>query len=284
MKKIFKLFVAVSLLFNYACNDNADFSTDDYLTGTAKEGGAIVAINNTSGGKLLGVPSSQDFSTATVAFASTELDLGVMLMTGGADIASYEILKSINGGTETSVASSPTLPISLKYTTVDEFVDGLGITADDLRIGDVIRFRTKMNKTDGSEVFAGPTDGTFTLTVSCSSDLAGTYSLNVVTSNGRNVTFPDEVITEVSPGYYKTTSTYTWAVGSIAPDQGFNFTDVCGELNVPDQGLAQGYYSNDVFNTEAGFVDGATGDLKIFYTVNFASGDVLCVATYTKLN
>lgn len=284
MKKIFNLFVAVSLLFMYSCNDNADFPTDDYLTGTAAEGGAIVAINNNTGGKLLGVPSSQDFETATVSFAETELDLGVLLMSGGDDITGYEILKSINGGTETSVASTATLPISLVYTTIDEFIDGLGVTADDLRIGDVISFRTKMTKTDGSVVFAGPTDGTFSLTVSCSSNLAGTYNLTMVSSNGQNVNFPNEVITEVSPGVYKTESIYRWAVGSIAPDQGFNFIDVCGELTVPDQGLAQGYYSNAVFNTEPGFVDGATGDLKIFYTVSFGSGDVTCVGTYTKIN
>lgn len=284
MKKIFNLFVAVSLLFIYSCNDNADFPTDDYLTGTAVEGGAIVAINSNTAGKLLGVPSSQDFETATVTFAETELDLGVMLMTGGADIAGYEILKSINGGTEVSVASVVTLPVSLVYTTVDEFVDGLGITANDLRIGDVISFRTKMTRTDGSVVFAGPTDGTFSITVSCSSDLAGTYDLTMVASNGVIVNRPNEVIYEISPGVYKTSTIYRWDVASIAPDLGFNFVDVCGELTVPDQDLAQGYYSNDVFNTEPGFVDGETGDLKIFYTVSFGSGDVTCVATYTKIN
>lgn len=281
MKKIFNLFVVFSLLF-ISCNDNEDFNTEDMLTGTAAEGGVIVAINSNSGGKLLGVPSSTDFETATISFAASELDLGVLLMSGGADIANYEIVKSINGGTEASVATSSTLPISLVYTTVDDYIDGLGITADDLRIGDVITFRTKMTKTDGSVIFAGPTDGSYSITVSCSSDLAGTYDLTMVSSNGYVINFPDEVITEVSPGYYKTTSIYAWAVGSIAPDQGFNFSDVCGELNVPDQDLAQGYYSNDVFNTEAGYVDSVTGDLKIFYTVSFASGDVTCVGTYTK--
>ncbi|WP_299523915.1 hypothetical protein [uncultured Lutibacter sp.] len=284
MKKIFNLFVAVSLLFIYSCNDNADFPTDDYLTGTAVEGGAIVAINSNSSGKLLGVPSSQNFETATIAFAATELDLGVLLMSGGSEIASYEILKSINGGAEVSVASTPTLPISLVYTTIDQFINGLGIGANDLRIGDVIKFRTKMTKTDGSIIYAGPTDGTYSLTVSCSSDLAGTYNLTMVSSNGWNVNFPNEVITEVSPGYYKTTSIYRWAVGSIAPDQGFNFTDVCGELTVPDQQLAQGYYSNAVANTEPGFVDGVTGDLKIFYSVEFSGVPTTCVATFTKIN
>ncbi|MDV7185765.1 hypothetical protein R3X25_00605 [Lutibacter sp. TH_r2] len=281
MKKIFNLFVVFSLLF-ISCNDNEDFNTEDMMTGTAAEGGVIVAVNSNSTGKLLGVPSSTDFETATISFAASELDLGVLLMSGGADIATYEIVKSINGGTEASVATSSTLPISLVYTTVDDYIDGLGITADDLRIGDVITFKTKMTKSDGSVIYAGPNDGSYSITVSCSSDLAGTYDLTMVSSNGYVINFPNEEITEVSPGYYKTTSIYAWSVGSIAPDQGFNFSDVCGQLNVPDQDLAQGYYSNDVFNTEAGYVDGATGDLKIFYTVSFSSGDVTCVGTYTK--
>ncbi len=284
MKNIFKLFAVFSLLFIYSCNDNGDFSTDDMMTGTASEGGALVAIKDGTTGKLLGVPSSTDFATATVSFAESELDLGVLLMSGGNDITNYEIMKSLNGGAEVSVASTATLPISLVYSTVDDYINGLGVSADDLRIGDVITFRTKMTKSDGSVIFAGPNDGSYSITVSCSSNLAGTYDLTMVASNGWIINFPNEEITEVSPGVYKTTSIYRWAVGSIAPDQGFNFNDVCGELTVPDQGLAQGYYSNAVFNTEPGYVDGATGDLKIYYTVSFGSGDVTCVGTYTKIN
>ncbi|MFK5957938.1 MAG: hypothetical protein QM495_03595 [Lutibacter sp.] len=283
MKKIFKLFVAVSLLLVYSCNDNADYNTDDYLTGTASEGGAIVAVNKDTGGKLLGIPSSTDFATATVSFAASELDFSVILMSGGNDVSGYEIMKSLNGGTEVSVATSTTLPISLSYSTPEEFVSNLGIAPTDLRIGDVISFRTKMIRTDGSVEFAGPNEGTFSVTISCSSDLAGTYHLTVVRSNGPDVIFPNEKIIEVSPGVYKTESIYKWDVGSIAPDQGFNFQDICGELTVPEQGLAQGYYSNVVIGTEPGFVDGATGDLKIFYSVDFASGPVTCIGTYVKL-
>lgn len=283
MKKIFNLFAVVSLLFIYSCNDNADYNTDDMMTGTASEGGAIVAIHNATGGKLLGVPSSLDFETASVSFAETELTLEVILMSGGSDIVGYEIVKSLNGGTGTTVATSNSLPISLSYSSAAEFVSGLGIAEGDLRIGDVVNFRTKMLKADGSIIFAGPGDGSFNVTVSCSSNLAGNYHLTVVRSNGGDVIFPNEKIIEVSPGVYKTESIYRWAVGSIAPDHGFNFQDICGEITVPEQGLAQGYYSNTVVGTEAGFVDGATGNLKIFYSVDFASGAVTCVATYIKL-
>ena len=273
----------VLLAFIYSCEDNADFDTARDTGTSTSTGSAIVDVNVSSLGKLLGIPSSLDFETATVALAENELNLEIILRSGGSNVASYEITKSINGGADFTVASSSTLPLSINYSTGAEFVDGLGIGLDDLRIGDVVSFRTKMIKTDGTETFAGPNDGTYNITVSCSSDLAGEYNLTMVASNGWNINFPDETIIEKSVGLYKTEGIYRWAYGSIAPDQGFDFLDVCGELSVLDQGLAQGFYSNEVFQTEPGFVDGVTGNLTLFYTVSFGSGDVTCVGTYIKL-
>ncbi|NNL15497.1 MAG: hypothetical protein HKO81_02515 [Flavobacteriaceae bacterium] len=117
----------------------------------------------------------------------------------------------------------------------------------------------------------------------CNSDLAGTYFLTTVRDNGPDAIFPDEEITEVDLGYYKTESIYRWAVGSIAPDQGFNFFDVCNVITVPDQDLAQGFYSNDVYQTLPGSVDPDTGVLIINYAVSFGSGDVTCTGTYVPL-
>jgi hypothetical protein len=281
MKNILKMFVL--LAFIYSCEDNADYDTDRNTGTSTSEGSSVVDVSVSSLGKLLGVPSSQDFETATVALAENVLDLEIILRSGGLNVASYEITKSINGGENVTVVSSPTLPISLNYSTAEEFVDGLGIGLDDLRIGDVVTFRTKMVKNDGTETFAGPNNGSYSITVSCSSDLAGEYNLQMVASNGWNINFPNETIIEKSPGLYKTEGIYRWGYGSIAPDQGFDFLDVCGELSVLDQGLAQGYYSNEVFQTEPGNVDGVTGNLQLFYTVNFSSGDVTCVGTYVKL-
>jgi len=281
MKKILNLLVVVSLVLLYSCEyNNSDFDTEDQLTGTAEEGGAIVAVHSSTVGKLLGVPSSLDFENATVSFAEIELYMEVILMTGGSDVSGYEITKSINNGLETTVATNVTLPITLTYTTVDEFLDGLGVSADALRIGDVITFRTKIIRTDGSVEFAGPNDGSYSVIISCSSDMAGFYNLTTARDNGADVSFPNEMITEKGVGLYKTESTYRWAVGSIAPDQGLDFTDVCGELTVPVQGLAQGYYSNEVKGTEPGSLDGVTGDFVLYYNVDFASGGVNCVGTF----
>ncbi len=81
----------------------------------------------------------------------------------------------------------------------------------------------------------------------CFSDLAGNYDLTTVRDNGPDALFPNELVTEVASGYYKTESIYRWAVGSIAPDQGFNFFDVCNVISVPEQGLAQGFYSATLY-------------------------------------
>ena len=104
---------------------------------TSDIGGVIVAININSDGKLLGAPSSSDLETATVAFSNTLLDLEIIKRTGGQDVAGYELTKSINGGTEITVATSADLPMSLSYLTIDEYISGLGVAVDDLRIGDV---------------------------------------------------------------------------------------------------------------------------------------------------
>ncbi|MDC9722234.1 MAG: hypothetical protein PSN34_05610 [Urechidicola sp.] len=281
MKKILNLIVVFALVLLYSCEyNNSDFDTEDQLTGTAEEGGAIVAVHSSTVGKLLGVPSSLDFETATVSFAEVELYMEVILMTGGSDVSGYEITKSLNNGLETTVASVVSLPITLTYSTVDEFLDGLGVNSDDLRIGDVITFRTKIIRTDGSVEFAGPNDGTYTVVISCSSDMAGYYNLTTERDNGPDALFPNELITEKGVGLYKTESTYRWAVGSIAPDQGLDFTDVCGELTVPVQGLAQGYYSNEVKGTEPGSLDGVTGDFVLHYSVAFSTGTPVCKGTF----
>lgn len=284
MKKIFNLLVVFSLVVLYSCDyNNSDFDTDDHIVGTPTEGGAIVALHSATIGKLLGVPSSLDFETATVAFAEIELYMEVILMSGGSSINGYEITKSLNNGLEATVATNVSLPISLTYTTIEEFLDGLGVSESDLRIGDVITFRTKLMRNDGSVVFAGPNEGSYTVTISCSSDLAGFYNLTTERDNGPNALFPNEMITEKGVGLYKTESIYRWAVGAIAPDHGMDFSDVCGELTVPSQGLAQGFYSNEVVGTAPGSVDGVTGDFVLHYSVAFSGVPVVCKGTFLAL-
>lgn len=283
MKKIFNLFVAISLLFMYSCNDNADFPTDDFLTGTAVEGGAIIAVNTDTEGKLLGVPSSQEFDVATVSFAEVSLDLEVILMSGGKDVKGYEIVKSLNGGTESVVVAGTTLPLSASYNTATEFTDGLGVTESDLRIGDVISFRTKIIKNDGSSVYSF--EGTYNVTVSCSSDLAKTYdvSLHYVRASSAIdawYTFQD-TFTVTGVGEYRSTRVGHWTIPDLGGTPGMTITDLCGAITIPEQNLVD-LYSNIVLGS--GSIDGDTGIITLEYTI-CASGDCrVYTATYTPVD
>jgi len=283
MKKIFNLFVAVSLLFIYSCNDNADFPTDDHLTGTASEGSAIVAIHVDTEGKLLGIPSSQDFASATVSFAEVGLNMEVILMSGGTDVSSYEIVKTLNGGTEATVATSATLPISASYSTASEFTDGLGITTADLRIGDVISFRTKMIKNDGTVMYSH--EGTYNVTISCSSDLAKTYSVLLHftrDSTGDDAWYEfEDTFTVSGVGEYRTTEVGHWIGGLGVGVPGMTITDLCGQITVPEQNLVE-YYSNLVAGS--GYVDGDTGIIYLDYTVCAGGECRVYSAVYTPID
>lgn len=282
MKKIFKLFVAVSLLFNYACNDNADFSTDDYLTGTATEGGAIVAVKSNTVGKLLGVPSSQDFKTATVSFAESSLNLEIILMSGGNDVKSYEIVKTLNGGAEVVVATSTTLPISTSFSTTEEFTEGFGVTEDDLRIGDIISFRTKIIKNDGSANYSN--EGTYNVTVSCSSNLARTYDVAVHYTRASPATdtwiYFQDTLTETGVGQYRSTRVGHWTIAALGGTPGFTLEDLCGSITIPEQNLVD-LYSNLVEGS--GSVDGDTGVITLDYTICATDCRIYSV-TYTPVN
>jgi len=282
MKKIFNLFVAISVLSIYSCNDNADFPTDDYLTGTASEGGAILAVNTNTEGKLLGVPSSQDFDVATVSFAEVSLDMEVMLMSGGNDVKGYEIVKSLNGGTESVVVAGNSLPLSASYNTAAEFTDGLGVSEGDLRIGDVISFRTKIIRNDGSSVYSF--EGTYNVTVSCSSNLAKTYDVSlhyVRTSTGTDEWYNfQDTLTVTGVGEYRTTEVGAWIGGLGVGTPGMTITDLCGAITIPEQNLVD-YYSNIVLGS--GSVDGETGVITVEYTI-CATDCREYTATYTPVD
>jgi len=138
----------------------------------------------------------------------------------------------------------------------------------------------------GHNVLSSGNHGTTTITLqaTCTSNLAGIYSLRMIASNGWDVTFPNEEIIETGAGAYKTTTTYRWPNGQYSSDQSFNFQEVCGRIEVPSQGLFQDMYmGNEVTGTSEGLVDSATGDLTIYYSVSFSSGIVTCTGQYTKL-
>ncbi|MCF6366279.1 MAG: hypothetical protein L3J35_08765 [Bacteroidales bacterium] len=292
MKSIKKLYfiLAAFLLFIGACINPEDVTP-------VQEGGVLLSIENTSG-KFLGLPETDAFLPLDVA-----LDYELYIPNGiTADVASYSIVKRYNttgvvqndagedstvvvSGDWIVVASVTELPYVLAYTTEAEFYDGLNITSADLKVGDTFDFWVKVIKNDGTEYFPADSYGMFSVTVNCLSDLAATYVLDGLytrTSAGIvNQPFHKdaEVIYEVAPGEYLTSSSGHWVnPGDLAPgDDGFYFQDVCGSITMKEQYLG-GYWANILSGT--GTVDGATGNLHFEYTVCYGGDCREYVADY----
>lgn len=288
MKNLSKLLILLFVFaITYSCDNNTLIDdSEDLLTGGAITA-SIVKLSGDTSGKLLGVPSSLDFETATVGFAEYELYMEVQFVNGGNNVAKYEIAKSLNGGSETIVAQSATLPLSLEYSTLEEYLDGLGVSENDLRIGDKISFRTKMTLDDGTVLYSSSNNGTYTVTVNCSSSLSGNYdvALNYVrTSSGIDTWYYyEEYITETGAGEYRTAEVGPWidalGLGLGVGTPGYSFSDTCGQLTIPEQNLLE-YYSNIVAGE--GSVDGTTGVITMEYTICASDCRELYV-TYTPI-
>ncbi len=273
------LSVVLMTLFISSCVESEDLVTED-----AKDGGAILKVDGSSG-KLLGLP---DAVTGEITFTDFELTLKVAVAYGGYDVTGYEIVKMYNGENEVSIAKlTPSqLPFTVTLSTVDEYLSGTGVEASNLRIGDTFSFVTKITTGDGRTLISGA--GQYVVTVNCSSDLAGSYSLagtwdRAETGNADVPYGPvTETITEISAGVYKTTLTghYTNPQAALGlPICEMIFSDVCGELTIAKQGLCDAF-SNEVIGD--GYVDIATGDLYLNYTIDFAAGKRVYTAVYTK--
>lgn len=122
--------------------------------------------------------------------------------------------------------------------------------------------------------------------VGCLSNL-GDFDYMVTTVNtgsGSNQQNDIESLTTIDVNTFRTESTgpYGAAAGSIVPPasyNGFNFTDVCGVITIPEQSLG-GYYSNLVYGE--GTVDPQTGNIQVTYTIEFASGNNVYSSTFIR--
>lgn len=124
--------------------------------------------------------------------------------------------------------------------------------------------------------------------VGCQSEL-NLYNYSVIVTRGDGAQWNHGVqdIRFEAANTFKTRTTGSWADGTLAPpDQGYVFTDVCGDLNVADQNLMD-YYSNQVYGVNAlgpdGSVDSVTGDFEVEYTITFDAGNNNYVHSYTRL-
>ena len=286
--KILSIFFLSIFMTFTSCEDSEDSSDVDFGI-IADQEGVITTLSGTTG-KLLGnalTPSDLENSEVVLTDDNADINITLAVLPGSiaTNISKYQIVKTYNGGEEVVVVETTSLPITTNYNSVSEYYDGFNMDLKDVRIGDIIDFKVKVFTASGKVIYQGSNSSKYSITVNCASSLAGAYSLHFTSNFGHDITFPNEIIYEVSPGVYKTTTTYRWEAGTIAPDHGLNFNDVCGTLTVPQQGLAQGYYGNQVYGFDDGSADTTTGELKLFYITEFSGGatKIECTGVYTKL-
>ena len=239
MKNLKNIFLAFAALFSIvACETDADTVAE-----IADEAGLLVDVTATSNSSILGSPEAGvPLEDALVTITNAYLDMTVSQTAGTTDqLEKIEIVKSFNGGTEISLAETTSLPYNLVISDLTSLLAGTGVVEADLRIGDVLSFRTKVYKTDGSVYYYNSSMGDYSLVVNCSSDLAGTYAINY--SSG----LQNHIVTELGPGLYEIDSMMGWPGAGYA----VTFTDTCGELSLIDEWqysnpiYAEGYVDND---------------------------------------
>jgi len=281
---IYKFSIIVAVLFI----GNACTEPEDLITENANSGGALVDVSKSSG-KLLGIP---DPNTGEMSFDEVELNFNLRLDLGGQRVDSYEVVKSINGEGQTTVAASNILPLEFSLTSAAEFVEGTGMSVSDLRVGDIVTFETYVITNNGQRYKAGPNEGTVAITVNCSSNLAGDYMVTGVRSDGGTYGPYPLTVTESGPGQYVSSRSGSWfqsgAFSGPSGESRMEFSDTCGELSIPEQDLNLGQYSNDQYGTGSfdgvdGRVDGGTGVITYEYVISFGSGDITYTETITPL-
>lgn len=203
--------------------------------------GALVAVSATSNSSILGNPEPGiDLDIAEVEITNAYLNMTVKMVNGNlSNIQKIQVVKSYNGGAEAVAGESTTLPYNLVIDNIDDLLAGTGVVEDDLRIGGVLKLRTKVFTTDGDVYYYNKSMGEYTMVVNCSSDLAGFYSNPLVPA----ACSPAMVeVSEVAPGRYWVSSMpqYSFGAGGCI---GFFMIDVCGQLTYDGGDLEANNYS-----------------------------------------
>lgn len=181
-KKMKKLNYLLTMFFALTLLVGCDTDPDNNAP-VKDEAGLIIDVSNSSGA-LLGSPEAGvPIGDASVTFSDVALNFEITQVLGSLDnVSKFEIVKFLNSdanqGTEgITVAETTTLPFSFSYETIDEFVAGTGTTVDQLRIGDVFTFRVKIYQNDGDVYYYNNKMGRVSLTINCSYDLTGQYTM-----------------------------------------------------------------------------------------------------------
>src|SRR5690606_28507314 len=197
---------------------------------------AGVLIDISGSGSVLGIPQTpEDLENSIVDFNINTLEMNVDKVSGAeTEISNFEIVKRFNGGPEISMGLFDAVPFSFSLTSLSEFIGETGVTADELRIGDVFTFTVKVHQVDG-DVYQY-SNQSFNLTVNCFADLAGAYTVtNSVCGAGSTGTIPTINISQTPDG--------NW------------------ELETADGGLLQYCTSNTAFVND-GTISGGRGEVQ----------------------
>lgn len=124
-----------------------------------------------------------------------------------------------------------------------------------------------------------------TINYLCFSDLAGSYSVNThyVYAGGGIDTFINSTdnINALGSGTYRTENVGHWTQAALGGTPGFNFSDVCDAITIPQQNLVD-LYSNLVEGVAgASFVDPDTGVIYMEYTICASGACRQYYVTYT---
>jgi len=119
-----------------------------------------------------------------------------------------------------------------------------------------------------------------TLNYACYSEFQGNYEVTHTSSTG-TVFSQIEDIVKIGVEQYLTASVGTWGTSPFT-DYGFIFDNACNVLSVPVQDLAD-YYPNDVWSHKPGSYDPETGIITIYYTIEFAAGNLTYTAVYVPV-
>lgn len=241
MKNLKNIFLALAAVLSIvACETDADT-----VAVVADEAGLLVNVSATSNSSILGSPEAGvDLEDAIVTVTNAYLDMTVSMTAGTiSSLDKIEIVKSFNGGAEVSLGESTTLPYNLVVSNLADLLAGTGVTENDLRIGDILSFRTKVHKTDGSVYYYNSSMGDYSIVINCASDLVGTYTSNFLPACDGGAAGV-ATVTEVSPGRYWVSSMarYTFNPGKCI---GFYMIDVCGVLTYDGGDLEDNNYDGD---------------------------------------
>jgi hypothetical protein len=226
------------------------------------------------------VGSSTFYDLTNVSTTTVDLDINVT----GLPVSSVTILKSYNGGVNVvEHATLSTVPASVSIPLI-EAIDGLGITADDLNLGDNVTFSFRANLANGT---AATSQKIYVANLSCPSNLPEGLWTGVNTDAatfGGSSTNASVMITALGAGAYSVSDVSGAAYftccggGGFVVDQPVTILDVCNTISVTGSAGSQVTIADDLANP--GSWDPGSGILTINWCDN--SNGFCSTTTFTK--